>query len=49
MKAIRSIVLWGLISAVGAISFIFIALKRGESINAYVVSCGSIVCLRSRL
>ncbi|WP_409304316.1 carbon starvation CstA family protein [Peribacillus sp. SCS-155] len=34
MKAIKSILLWGVISAFGAISFGYIALKRGESINA---------------
>ncbi|SFC87312.1 carbon starvation protein [Bacillus sp. OV322] len=34
MKALKSIVLWGIISAIGAISFGYMALKRGESINA---------------
>lgn len=34
MKALKSIILWGLISAIGAASFGVVALKRGESINA---------------
>jgi len=34
LKALRSILLWGVISAIGAISFGYVALKRGESINA---------------
>ncbi|RFU69498.1 carbon starvation CstA family protein [Bacillus sp. V59.32b] len=34
MKALKSILLWGLISAIGAVSFGVVALKRGESINA---------------
>ncbi|MFD9627574.1 carbon starvation CstA family protein [Peribacillus muralis] len=34
MKALKSVILWGIISAVGAVSFGFVALNRGESINA---------------
>lgn len=34
MKAIKSIVIWGLISALGAASFGILALNRGESINS---------------
>lgn len=34
MKAIKSIVIWGLISALGAVSFGILALNRGESINS---------------
>lgn len=34
MKALKSIVIWGLISALGAFSFGIIALNRGESINS---------------
>ncbi|MCQ6281510.1 carbon starvation CstA family protein [Bacillus sp. EB600] len=34
MKAIRSILLWGVISALGAASFAVIALNSGETINA---------------
>ncbi|PLT30699.1 carbon starvation CstA family protein [Peribacillus deserti] len=34
MKALKSIVIWGLISALGAVGFGVLALKRGESINA---------------
>ncbi|AZB41613.1 carbon starvation protein A [Bacillus sp. FJAT-42376] len=34
MKAIRSILIWGLISAAGAAGFGVLALNRGESINA---------------
>lgn len=34
MKALKSILLWGVISAIGAVSFGYVALKRGESINA---------------
>jgi carbon starvation protein len=34
LKALKSMILWGLISAIGAISFGYIALKRGETINA---------------
>ncbi|MDQ0219125.1 carbon starvation protein A [Peribacillus cavernae] len=34
MKALKSILLWGVISALGAVSFGVVALKRGESINA---------------
>ncbi|UOY91304.1 carbon starvation protein A [Ectobacillus sp. JY-23] len=34
MKSIKSIVLWGIISALGAAGFAVLALNRGESINA---------------
>ncbi|MDG4657707.1 carbon starvation CstA family protein [Ectobacillus antri] len=34
MKSIKSIVLWGFISALGAAGFAVLALNRGESINA---------------
>ncbi|MGM9956416.1 MAG: carbon starvation CstA family protein, partial [Peribacillus sp.] len=34
MKALKSVVLWGIISALGAVSFGVVALNRGESINA---------------
>ena len=34
MKALKSVILWGIISALGAVSFGFVALNRGESINA---------------
>ncbi|KIY23539.1 MULTISPECIES: carbon starvation CstA family protein [Mesobacillus] len=34
MKAIKSIIIWGLVSALGAIAFAVIALNSGESVNA---------------
>ncbi|MDP4156673.1 MAG: carbon starvation CstA family protein, partial [Bacillota bacterium] len=34
MKALRSILLWGVISALGAAGFAVMALKSGETINA---------------
>ncbi|MEI3613946.1 carbon starvation CstA family protein [Pseudogracilibacillus sp. SO30301A] len=34
MKAFRSILIWGIISAIGAFSFGVLALSRGESINS---------------
>ncbi|ANB57474.1 carbon starvation CstA family protein [Anoxybacillus sp. B7M1] len=34
MKAVKSIVIWGLISIIGAIGFAVLALHRGETINA---------------
>ena len=34
MKALKSVILWGIISALGAVSFGVVALNRGESINA---------------
>ncbi|WP_462408720.1 carbon starvation CstA family protein [Neobacillus sp. Marseille-QA0830] len=34
MKALKSILIWGLISALGAVGFGVMALNRGESINA---------------
>lgn len=34
MKALKSIIIWGLIAAVGAVGFAVMALNRGESINA---------------
>lgn len=34
LKAFKSIVIWGLISALGALSFGILALNRGESINS---------------
>ncbi|MGE7602746.1 carbon starvation CstA family protein [Peribacillus sp. NPDC097675] len=34
MKALKSVILWGIISALGAVSFGIVALNRGESINA---------------
>src|SRR5574341_2125541 len=34
MKSLKSIVIWGLISLLGAFCFSVLALKRGESINA---------------
>ncbi|WP_110926174.1 carbon starvation CstA family protein [Bacillus massiliglaciei] len=34
MKALKSIVIWGIVSALGAVAFGFIALNRGESVNA---------------
>ncbi|MBM7693698.1 carbon starvation protein [Peribacillus deserti] len=34
MKAVKSIVIWGIISALGAVGFGVLALNRGESINA---------------
>ncbi|KYD21000.1 carbon starvation CstA family protein [Caldibacillus debilis] len=34
MKALKSIVIWGIISALGAVSFGIVALKRGETINS---------------
>ncbi|WP_066306281.1 carbon starvation CstA family protein [Bacillus sp. FJAT-29814] len=34
MKALKSILLWGVISALGAVGFGIMALNRGESINA---------------
>ncbi|MBL4953647.1 carbon starvation protein A [Neobacillus sp. YIM B02564] len=34
MKALKSILIWGVIAALGAVGFAVMALKRGESINA---------------
>ncbi|RID88724.1 carbon starvation protein A [Peribacillus asahii] len=34
MKALKSLIIWGIVSAIGAWSFAAIALNRGESINA---------------
>ncbi|MGJ7911805.1 carbon starvation CstA family protein [Neobacillus sp. LXY-1] len=34
MKAFKSIILWGVIAALGAVGFAMMALNRGESINA---------------
>jgi len=34
LKALKSIVIWGIISALGAVSFGIVALKRGETINS---------------
>ena len=34
MKALKSVVIWGIISALGGLSFGVVALNRGESINA---------------
>ncbi|WP_026695066.1 carbon starvation CstA family protein [Peribacillus kribbensis] len=34
MKALKSILIWGIVSALGAAGFAVLALKRGESINA---------------
>ncbi len=34
MKGLKSILLWGLISVLGAAAFAILALSRGESVNA---------------
>ncbi len=49
MKTLKSILLWGVITAVGAGAFGVIALSQGETINAVCAlsSCG--MCIRSCL
>lgn len=43
-KSLKSILLWGLISVIGAIAFAFVALNRGESVNAVWLVVAAVSC-----